>query len=151
MRLRTALCLATLFLACFTVAAWSSPAPERLVPGDPQPAPDNQSLSGKIASVDDAAFAIEIAKGKEMNTVQFLVDDQTKVEGKLAVGAQVTVDTVRTETKNCRTSRGDAKLRNEFILTTRSGRFWPDANNSISRLPRAPSPCGLFYSDPKES
>ena len=92
MRFRTALCLATLFLACFTVAAWSSPVPDRLVPGDPQPAPDNQSLSGKIASVGDAAFALEVAKGKEVNTVQFMVDDQTKVEGKLTVGAQATVE-----------------------------------------------------------
>src|SRR2546427_8349177 len=78
MRFRTALCLATLFLACFTVAAWSSPVPDQLVPSDAQPAPDNESLSGKIASVDDAAFALEVAKGKEVNTVQFLVDDQTK-------------------------------------------------------------------------
>ena len=92
MRFRTALCLATVFLVCFTVAAWSTPLPDRLVPGEPQPAPDNQSLSGKIASVDDAAFALEVAKGKEMNTVQFLVDDQTKVEGKLTVGAQATVE-----------------------------------------------------------
>lgn len=92
MRFRTALCLVTLFLACFTVAAWSSPVPERLVPNDRQPVPDNQSLSGKIASVGDAAFALEVAKGKEVNTVQFLVDDQTKVEGKLAVGAQATVE-----------------------------------------------------------
>jgi hypothetical protein len=92
MRLRTALCLATLFLACFTIAAWSSPVPDRPVSSDPQPAPDNQSLSGKIASIDDAAFALEVAKGKDVNTVQFLVDDQTKVEGKLTVGAQATVE-----------------------------------------------------------
>jgi len=91
MRFRTALCLATLFLACFTVAAWSTPIPDRLVPGD-RPTPDNQSLSGKIASVNDAAFALEVAKGKEVNTVQFMVDDQTKVEGKLTVGAQATVE-----------------------------------------------------------
>jgi hypothetical protein len=92
MRLRTALCLATLFLTCFTIAAWSSPVPDRPVSGDPQPAPDNPSLSGKIASIDDAAFALEVAKGKDVNTVQFLVDDQTKVEGKLTVGAQATVE-----------------------------------------------------------
>ena len=92
MRFRTALCLATLFLACFTVAAWSTPVPDRPVPSDPQPASDNPSLSGKIASIGDAAFALEIAKGKEQNTVQFLVDDQTKVEGQLTVGAQATVE-----------------------------------------------------------
>jgi hypothetical protein len=92
MRFRTALCLTNLFLLCFTVAAWSTPVPNRRVPADSQPAPDNQSLSGKIASVDDAAFALEVAKGKEVNTVQFLVDDQTQVEGKLTIGAQATVE-----------------------------------------------------------
>jgi hypothetical protein len=92
MRFRTALCLGTLFLACFTVAAWSTPVPDRLAPGAPQPAPDNQSLSGKIASIEDTAFALEVAKGKEVSTVQFLVDDQTKVEGQLTVGARATVE-----------------------------------------------------------
>lgn len=91
MRFRTALCLATLFLACFTVAAWSTP-PTRLASSDPQPVPDNQSISGKIASIEDAAFSVQVAKGKEVSTVQFLVDDQTKVEGKLTVGAQATVE-----------------------------------------------------------
>jgi hypothetical protein len=92
MRFRTALCLATLFLICFTVAAWSTPVPDRLMLSNPQPVPDSQSVSGKISSIDDAAFVLEVAKGKDVSTVQFLVDDQTKVEGKLAVGAQATVE-----------------------------------------------------------
>ena len=92
MRFRTALCLASLFLVCFTVAAWSSPVPDRLVPSLPQPTPDNQSLSGKIASFEDAAFSLEVTKGKEVSTVPFLVDDQTKVDGKLTVGARATVE-----------------------------------------------------------
>ncbi len=82
MRFRTALCLATLFLACFTVAAWSTQVPDRLVLIGRQPAPENQSLSGKIASINDAAFALEVAEGKDVNIVKFLVDDDTKVEGK---------------------------------------------------------------------
>ena len=92
MRFRTALCLATLFLACFTVAAWSAPVSDRLVPSGRLPAPENQPLSGKIASINDAAFAIEVAEGKDVNIVKFLVDDDTKVEGKLAVGAKATVE-----------------------------------------------------------
>ena len=92
MRFRTALCLGTLFLTCFTVAAWSAPVPDRLAPSDPQPTPENQSLSGKIASINDAAFALEVAEGKDVNIVKFLVDDDTKVEGKLAVGAKATVE-----------------------------------------------------------
>ena len=92
MRFRTALCLATLFLTCLTIAAWSTPVPDRLLTDSPQPVPDTQSLSGKVASIDDAAFSLEVNKGKEKSTVQFLVDDNTKVEGKLAVGAQATVE-----------------------------------------------------------
>ena len=92
MRFRTALCLATLFLTCFTVAAWSTPVPDRLAPGDPQPPPDTQSISGKVSSIQDAAFSLDVAKGSDVSTVQFLVDDQTKVEGSLRVGAQATVE-----------------------------------------------------------
>jgi hypothetical protein len=92
MRFRTALSLATLFLLCFTVAAWSTPYPDRLVAGPLQPTPDNQSLSGKISSVGDASFAVEVMKNQNLNTVQFQTDGNTKVEGKLTVGAQATVE-----------------------------------------------------------
>jgi hypothetical protein len=92
MRFRTALCLASLFLVTFTLAAWSSPDPDRLVPNALQPAPDNQSLSGKISSIGDAQFSVDVLKDKDVNTVQFLVDDKTMVEGKLSVGAQATVE-----------------------------------------------------------
>jgi hypothetical protein len=86
------MCLATLFLVCFTIAAWSTPPTVR-PSGDPLlPPPDTQSLSGKIASVGDAEFSVQVTKGQDVNTVQFLVDDKTKVEGKLAVGAQATVE-----------------------------------------------------------
>lgn len=92
MRFRTSLCLATLFLVCFTIAAWSAPLTVQ-PSGDPLlPTPDTQSLSGKIASIGDAEFSVQVTKGQDVNTVQFLVDDKTKVEGKLVVGAQATVE-----------------------------------------------------------
>jgi hypothetical protein len=92
MRFRTSLCLATLFLVCFTIAAWSTPTTVQ-PSGDPLlPTPDTQSLSGKIASVGDEEFSVQVKKDQDVNTVQFLVDDKTKVEGKLAVGAQATVE-----------------------------------------------------------
>jgi hypothetical protein len=47
---------------------------------------------GKIASIGDAEFSVQVTKDQDVNTVQFLVDDKTKVEGKLAVGAQATVE-----------------------------------------------------------
>ena len=92
MRFRTALCLATLFLTFLTVAAWSAPVLDQPVPSDRQPLPDTQSISGKVSSIQDAAFSLDVAKGSDVSTVQFLVDDQTKVEGSLRVGAQATVE-----------------------------------------------------------
>ena len=91
MRFRTFLCMATLFLACFTVAAWSEPLAVRS--GGPRSASENQSVSGKISSIGDAEFSVEITKGNEAkHSVQFLVDDKTRVEGKLVVGAQAQVE-----------------------------------------------------------
>ncbi|PYU73877.1 MAG: hypothetical protein DMG49_05530 [Acidobacteria bacterium] len=100
MRFRTSLCLATLFVVCFTIAAWSQPLPAQLAGDNLEPTPDNQSLSGQIASVGDAEFSVQVKKDKDVNTVQFLVDGQTKVEGKLAVGAEVTVEYRSQEGRN---------------------------------------------------
>jgi hypothetical protein len=77
MRFRTSLCLATLFLAFFTIAAWSTPLPTWPAADRLQPAPDNQSLSGQILSVGDAEFSLQVQKNQDVNTVQFLVDDKT--------------------------------------------------------------------------
>jgi hypothetical protein len=92
MRFRASMCLVTLFVVCFTIAAWSTPL--RAVPAasDARPTPDSQSLSGTIASVGDAEFSVQVAKNKDESAVQFVVDDKTKVEGKLTVGARATVE-----------------------------------------------------------
>jgi hypothetical protein len=89
-----------MFLVCFTIAAWSKPLPTQPAADRLQPGPDNQSLSGQITSVGDAEFSVQVAKNKDISTVQFLVDDKTTVEGKLAVGAQATVEYRSNEGKN---------------------------------------------------
>jgi len=90
MRFRTILSLATMFLFCFTLAAWSTPitSTAATLPNGA----DSQSVSGKISSIGDATFAIDIMKNQAVSTVQFLVDGSTKVQGKLAIGAQATVE-----------------------------------------------------------
>jgi len=124
MRFRTALCLATLLHTCFTVAAWSAPVPDRLAPSDPQPTPENQSLSGKIASINDAAFALEVAEGKDVNIVKFLVDDDTKVEGKLGCRRESHRGiSFGCRQQHCCTRRRSPKIKNELVLTNRSGFF----------------------------
>lgn len=91
MRSRTILSLATLFLTFFTFAVWSRPLSARPASRNAA-APENQSISGRISSIGDASFAVEVVKENTKQTLQFLVDDSTKVEGKLAVGSQATVE-----------------------------------------------------------
>jgi hypothetical protein len=79
-------------MVCFTVAAWSKPNPGRRWPAGLTAPPDNQSLSGKIASIGDATFSLDITKDQDKKTVKFVVDEETKVEGKLTVGSQATVE-----------------------------------------------------------
>ena len=100
MRFRTSLCLATLFLVCFTMAAWSTPLPTQSAAINVPPTPDQQSLSGQIASVGDREFSVQVKKDQGVNTVPFLVDGKTKVEGQLAVGAEVTVEYRSEEGRN---------------------------------------------------
>ena len=104
--------LITLFVACFTIAAWSTPPTVQPCPGPLLPTFETQSLSGEIAAVGDAEFSVQVTKDQVMNTVQFLVDDKTKVEGKLAVGAQATVEY---------RSNGDKKIAVHVIVTPTSG------------------------------
>ena len=92
MRFRASMCLVTLFVVCFTIAAWSTPLQALPAAGRARPTPDSQSLSGTIASVGDAEFSVQAAKNKDGSAVQFVVDDKTKVEGKLEVGARATVE-----------------------------------------------------------
>jgi phosphosulfolactate synthase (CoM biosynthesis protein A) len=95
MRFRAILSVSTLFLLFFTIAAFAeSQSREGLSKGFPA----NQSVSGKIASVGDAAFTVSVTPGKQQadkdkpQAVEFLVDDKTRVEGKLDVGANVLVE-----------------------------------------------------------
>lgn len=105
MRFRTALSLATVFVVCFTLASWAKPVPDRPVPATWVRVPGNSSQSGKIASIGDAAFSLEITKGQERKTMKFLVDGDTKVEGKLQVGSQATVEYRSVDGSNIAVSR----------------------------------------------
>jgi hypothetical protein len=92
MRFRTILTLATLFLACFTVAAWStsfSAQPSRSPFG---PATQNGYVSGKISSMRGNSFSVDVMKSEDVVTLKFIIDKDTKIDGKLAVGSLVTVD-----------------------------------------------------------
>jgi hypothetical protein len=92
MRIRTILTLATLFLACFTVAVWSEPLSSQPVSRPYEPATQTGSVSGRISSIGDASFSVDVKKSQDLVTLRFLIDDSTKIDGKLEVGSVATVD-----------------------------------------------------------
>jgi hypothetical protein len=93
MRFRTILSLATFFLTCFTIAVFAQNPPAKETAYSSNRKPENQSVSGKITSVGDAAFTLGVAKKDQQDqTVEFLVDDKTRVEGKLTIGAEAMVE-----------------------------------------------------------
>jgi hypothetical protein len=100
MKLRTILSLASVFLFLFTAAVWSQPLPADTTSNL---APDSQSITGKISEVGDDSFSIEIQKDKSVSTMQFLMDGNTKVEGKLAVGSKAAVQYKSDSGKNVAT------------------------------------------------
>jgi hypothetical protein len=91
MRFRTALSVATLFLVCFTVAVWATPVGSA-TPAMPGSEPETQTVSGRIAAVGESEFTIEVKQNQQSFKVKFILDGNTKVEGKLAVGSKATVD-----------------------------------------------------------
>ena len=91
MRFRTSLCLATLVLVSFTMGARCTPLPAHSAAINLQPTPDKQSLSRQMAP-GRSRILRTVRKDQGVNTVQFLVGGKTKIQGKLAAGAEVTVE-----------------------------------------------------------
>jgi hypothetical protein len=83
MRLRTILTLTSLFMLLFTVSVWASPATTALAT-----APANQTATGKISAIDGTALAVDV----QNQTMQFQLDENTKVQGKLEVGSVCSVE-----------------------------------------------------------
>jgi hypothetical protein len=90
MRFRTAFSLATFFMLCFTISLWSAPVPAEIGPS--RNAPEPSSVSGTIANVNTSQFTLSLNRNQNPNRLEFVFDTNTKIEGKLAVGSQATVD-----------------------------------------------------------
>jgi hypothetical protein len=56
------------------------------------PRVDLHSTSGKVISIGDAQFSLETSARQKSNTLQFLIDEDTKVEGQIIVGSYANVD-----------------------------------------------------------
>jgi hypothetical protein len=98
MRFRTVVSLATLFVFCFAVAVWSMPLSSSAP--STSSAAESQTVSGKISSIGDASFSVDVKKDQNTNTIQFLIDGKTVVEGKLTVGEQAVVEYQSEEGQN---------------------------------------------------
>lgn len=91
MRFRAALFFCSLCMLCFIVSAWSTPY--RSQPISPlSSAAETKSVSGRIASVGDSEFSLEVPRNQTSSTLQFQIDGNTQLEGTLTVGSQATVD-----------------------------------------------------------
>lgn len=92
MRFRAILAAPALILLVLAIGTLAQAIPRsRVVKG----LPEDQSISGKIANVGDAQFTVAVSRDKDQQgpqSVEFFVDDKTRVEGKLAVGAQALVE-----------------------------------------------------------
>ena len=93
--------LASLFLAA---AVWALPRAHGTAPTNPanqQAAPQTQSVTGKIASVANNSFTLTVGSSVSSQeqqlqqtapkTMNFLIDKNTTIEGKLQVGATADV------------------------------------------------------------
>ena len=96
MRFRAILTLVTLFILTVFVACLSVAISSDALASQPhslfKEATEHGSVSGKISAIGDASFSVDVKKSQDLVTIQFLIDDATKVEGRLEVGTQATVD-----------------------------------------------------------
>lgn len=83
----------TVFMACLGMTASSGALIVQPLSSFSQPdATEHESVSGKISSIGDASFGVEVRKGQDLVTLQFLIDDTTKVDGRLEIGSMATVE-----------------------------------------------------------
>jgi hypothetical protein len=96
MRFRCILTLVTLFILTVFVACLSVAISSDALASQPnslfKDATEKGSVSGKISAIGDASFSVDVKKSQDVVTLQFLIDDATKVEGRLEVGSVATVD-----------------------------------------------------------
>jgi len=55
-------------------------------------ASSNPAVTGKLSAIGDTSFTIDVKKSQDPEPMQFLIEDNTKLEGKLTAGAQAAVE-----------------------------------------------------------
>lgn len=118
MRFRTMLALATWLSVCFAFTARSEPLRSQPRNKLSDLATQNGSVSGRISSIGDASFSVDVKESKDLVTLRFLIDDNTKIEGKLEVGSMVTVDYRTADAHNVATHVVVQSTRHSFAAAT---------------------------------
>jgi hypothetical protein len=90
MRFRVGVTLASLFMMCFAVALWTSPAAARAFAENGSP--ELASITGKILDVNETQLTLALERDQTPNKMQFTIDQNTKVQGHLTSGAQASID-----------------------------------------------------------
>ena len=86
-------------MACLSVAVSSDALATQHKSSLLKSATQHGSVTGKISAIGDASFSVDVRKSQDLVTLQFLIDDTTKCEGRLEVGSLATVD-YRTDAGN---------------------------------------------------
>lgn len=91
MRLGTALSVVTLFVFCFSLAVWSTPfnAEDPIKAGTD---PELNTAAGQIVFLGDTSFALLVKHERNEIKLRFLVNGQTKFEGRPSIGSYATVE-----------------------------------------------------------
>lgn len=76
------------FLAALTFWAPPTPRPSPAVAAQAQ----TKTISGTISAIGDASFTVDVKRDRNVQSMQFLIDDATRFDGKLALGAPATVE-----------------------------------------------------------
>lgn len=90
MRFRAAVSIAAFFLMCFAISLWSVP-----VPAEPGPLPNTRDplfVSGIITRLSGSQFMLSLKQNQEIGNLEFRIESNTRMEGKLAVGSRTTVE-----------------------------------------------------------
>ena len=91
--LRKFLCSASLAgLLLSGIAVYARPAQEK--PQPKQRTEQTKSASGKVTDIasDKKSFTIEVNDGNTKHTMQFVLDGNTQVQGRVSVGTDATVE-----------------------------------------------------------
>jgi hypothetical protein len=82
-------------IALVCASSWAATA-SHLDALQAQQQPDTQSATGKVLTVADSTFSLEVQNGDDPQRIEFVTDKNTKIEGKLQIGSTASVD-YRTE------------------------------------------------------